>query len=267
MRKENIQIKEKKFYDNWASRINLEHIDIDTFFEGSTSPENRFILRHLDNFQGKFILDLGCGAGENSVYFAQKGSKCIAADISSAMVNKAIELASKYGVSIKGKVVDAMSMDFPDNNFDIVYAANLLHHVDPVVALREIYRVLKPGGRVCFWDPLRHNPIINIYRRIAKDLRTENEKPLDIGILKNVRELFSNVEYDTFWIFSLWIFIKFYLFERVDPNEEPYWRKIIYEEQRLRRTYSQLERLDNSVKSLFPMLKRFAWNIAVVATK
>jgi ubiquinone/menaquinone biosynthesis C-methylase UbiE len=159
-----------------------------------------------------------------------------------------------------------MDMDFPDNSFDIVYAANILHHVNPKIALQEMHRVVKPGGKVCFWDPLKHNPIINIYRQIAKDVRTDDEMPLDIGIVKDIQGLFSEVKYDTFWIISLWIFLQFYLIERVNPNQERYWKKIIYEEPRLRQLYYRLERLDRLVKKI-PGMKQFAWNIAVVATK
>ena len=127
-------------------------------------------------------------------------------------------------------------------------------------------RVLKPGGKACFWDPLKHNPIINVYRKIATKVRTEDEHPLDINIIKYARSLFKEVNYDTFWLCSLWIFLQFYLMERVNPNKERYWKKIISEEKRLRGEYLFLEKLDDLVK-LIPFMKRFAWNIAVVATK
>jgi ubiquinone/menaquinone biosynthesis C-methylase UbiE len=159
-----------------------------------------------------------------------------------------------------------MNIDFPDNSFDIVYAANILHHVNPQAALLEMYRVVKPGGKICFWDPLKHNPIINLYRQIAKDVRTEDEAPLDINIVQFTRQLFSEVTYDTFWLASLWIFLQFYLIERIDPNQERYWKKIIDEEPRLRKLYYHLEKIDRWLKK-FPWMKRFAWNLAVVATK
>lgn len=258
--------KEIEFHDSWASRIDIDSLDVDIYFAGSTCPENRFIMRQLGDIRGKRILDLGCGAGENSVYFARQGANCVATDISSGMVETALKLAEKYGVKIEGKVANAMKIDFPDNSFDIVYAANILHHVDPKLALKEMYRVIKPGGKVCFWDPLKHNPIINVYRRMATSVRTADEMPLDINIVKFLEQLFSSIEYDTFWLLSLWIFLQFYLIERVHPNEERYWKKIIYEEPRLRKTYYRLESLDYFLKKV-PYFRRFAWNIAVVAVK
>ena len=263
---ENRLQKEADFHDNWAASIDVETLDVDIYFEGSTCPENRFIMEQLGDIRGKRILDLGCGAGENSVYFSRKGAKCVASDISSGMVETALKLAEKYGVKVEGKVVNAMAIDFPDNSFDIIYAANILHHVDPQKALQEMYRVVKRGGKVCFWDPLKHNPIINVYRQMATSVRTEDEMPLDINIVRFLKGLFSEVQYDTFWIFSLWIFLQFYLIERVHPNQERYWKKIIYEESRLRKLYYRLESLDSLVKKIH-YLRRFAWNISIVATK
>jgi SAM-dependent methyltransferase len=183
------------------------------------------------------------------------------------MVEVALKLAEKNGVKIEGCTVNAMAMDFPDNSFDIVYASNLLHHLpEPEKAIREMHRVLKPGGKACFWDPMKHNPVINVYRRMATEVRTEDETPLDINIVNFVKSLFSETAYDTFWLTSLWIFLRFYLIEKVHPNEERYWKKIIIEQERLKPQYSRLEELDGFLKKL-PLMKRLAWNLAVVATK
>ena len=259
--------RERSFHDRWAESIDVDGIRVSDYFEACTAPENRFILDHLGDVEGKTLLDLGCGAGENSVYFARKGARCTATDYSPGMVEKALKLAAANSVQIEARTMNAMDIEFPADTFDIVYAANLLHHLpDPTVALREIHRVLKPGGKACFWDPLRHNPVINVYRRMAMEVRTEDEMPLDIGITKFIESLFSETVYDSFWLATLWIFLRFYLIERVDPNKERYWKKIIAERARLEPTYRRLERLDRLVKQA-PFMKRFAWNIAVVATK
>lgn len=259
--------RERQFHDAWASTIDVEGIKVKDYFEACTAPENRFILRHLGDIKGKYLLDLGCGAGENSVYFAKKGALCVATDYSPGMVEVALRLASANGINIKGCTTNAMQMDFPDNTFDIVYASNLLHHLpEPKMAIREMYRVLKPGGRACFWDPLKHNPIINVYRRIATDVRTEDETPLDINIVNFVNSLFSKTTHDTFWLATLWIFLRFYLIEKVDPNKVRYWKKIIIEHEKLEPEYRRLEKLDSTLKKI-PLIKRFGWNLAVVAIK
>lgn len=259
--------KEKEFHDRWASVIDVDGIRVADYFEACTAPENRFILHQLGDVRGQLLLDLGCGAGENSVYFAMKGAHCVASDYSPGMVDIALKLAAKNGVQIQGKGINAMAIDYPDNTFDIVYASNLLHHIpDPEMTIREIHRVLKPGGRMCFWDPLKHNPVINVYRRMATAVRTEDETPLDINLVDFVRSHFSNTRYDTFWIATLWIFLRFYLIEKVNPNDERYWKKIIIEHDRLRPTYCRLEKVDKLLKYI-PGMKRMAWNLAIVATK
>jgi ubiquinone/menaquinone biosynthesis C-methylase UbiE len=264
---DNFLQREQDFHDQWASTIDVDGIRVSDYFEACTAPENRFILRQLGDVRGKRLLDLGCGAGENSVYFAQRGADCVASDYSPGMVNVALKLAESNGVKVEGKVINAMAIDYPDNSFDIVYAANLLHHIpDPLVTIQEIHRVLKPGGKMCFWDPLRHNPVINVYRRIATEVRTEDETPLHINIVRQVQRLFGQTQYDTFWIATLWIFLQFYLIEKVNPNKERYWKKIILEQDRLAKTHRRLERLDRALKRL-PGMKRMAWNLAVVATK
>ena len=259
--------REQAFHDQWASTIDVDGIRVSDYFEACTAPENRFILKHLGNVAGKRLLDLGCGAGENSVYFSKLGAHCVASDYSPGMVEVALKLAEKNGVQVEGRVINAMAIDYPDNTFDIIYAANLLHHIpDPLVTIQEMHRVLKPGGKLCFWDPLRHNPVINIYRRIATEVRTEDETPLHIDIVRSVKQRFSQTKADTFWLATLWIFLRFYLIEKVNPNQERYWKKIILEQDRLRPSYLRLERFDRWLKRI-PGVKRMAWNLAVVATK
>src|SRR4028119_910179 len=259
--------KERRFHDAWAAAIDVDGIRVADYFEACTAPENRFILRQMGDIQGKLLLDLGCGAGENSVYFAKKGARCVATDYSPGMVEVALQLAARYGVEIEGHTANAMALEFPDNNFDLVYASNLLHQVPhPKSALKEMPRVLKPGGQACLWDPLKLNPVINVYRRMATDVQTEDEMPLDINIVNYIESLFSETNYDTFWIATLWIFLRFYLIEKVNPNQERYWKKIIIEQERLKPEYRRLEKLDRLLKKI-PLMKRFAWNIAVVATK
>jgi ubiquinone/menaquinone biosynthesis C-methylase UbiE len=266
-RHDDILAKEQAFHDRWAAGIDVDGIQVEDYFEACTAPENRFILKQLGNVHGKRLLDVGCGAGENSVYFGTRGAKCVASDYSPGMVEVALKLAEHNGVQVEGKVINAMDIDYPDDTFDIVYAANLLHHIpNPMIAIQEMQRVLKPGGKMCFWDPLRHNPVINVYRRMATDVRTDDETPLHINIIKEIEPLFSDTRYNTFWLATLWIFLQFYLIERVHPNEERYWKKIIKEQQRLKPLYSRLERCDRLLKKL-PGMKRMAWNIAVVATK
>jgi len=258
---------EENFHDEWARSIHIDRVMVDELFDVSTAPENRFIIQNLGRLKGKKVLDLGCGGGEASVYFAQKGALVTAMDISSEMLNVVKKLAQKYNVTVLTSKCSSDAIDTEDEIFDIIYTANLLHHVNIKATLKEVHRVLKTGGIFASWDPLAHNPIINIYRKLAVDVRTEDEHPLRMRDLMLFHQHFSEVQIHMTWFFSLWIFIKFYLFERVDPNKERYWKKILVEHDRLQRTYCFLEKLDHGFLDIFPFMKRFCWNVTVIAKK
>ncbi len=259
--------REENFHDNWADSINIDELIVDELFEASTSPENRIIIKKIGNIKDKKILELGCGAGEASVYFAKKGAEVTAVDISKGMLEVVQKLAKKNNVSVSTKQSSSDNIDFEDGTFDIVYAANLLHHVDILNSLKEVSRVLKKGGILASWDPVAHNPMINIYRRMATDVRTKDEHPIKMKQLKLFSKYFSSLETETTWLFTLWIFIKFYFLDRVHPNDERYWKKILKEHRQLEKIYYRLEKIDKFFLKVFPFLKRYCWNIVIVAKK
>lgn len=265
--KDNISKKEEEFHNDWASTIEVENVLVDETFQACTCPENRLIMKKLGDIRQKMILEIGCGAGEASVYFAKQGASVTATDISPGMLEVVNKIAQIHNVTVKTKKCTADKIDFDDNSFDIVYAGNLLHHVDIEKTLIEIRRVLKKGGIFVSWDPLAHNPAINIYRTIAKKVRTEDEHPLHMKDIDLFKKYFSSVSFETTWFFSLWVFIKYFFIDKVDPNEERFWKKIIYDEKNLKNIYNRLEKLDNLFLNIFPFLKRYCWNIIIFSIK
>ena len=259
--------KEELFHNRWADSIKIDDVIVDEFFEASTSPENRIIMKMIGDLRDKKILELGCGAGEASVYFAKKGAEVTAVDISKGMLKVVQKLADKHHVTVKTKQSYSNSIDFYDETFDIVYAANLLHHVDIVSTIKEVSRVLKRGGLFVSWDPIAHNPAINIYRRMATKVRTEDEHPIRMKQLTLFSKFFSRFETKATWLFTLLIFAKFYFIDRVHPNEERYWKKIIADHKKLEKFYYKLERLDNIFLEIFPFFKKYCWNIVIIAKK
>lgn len=259
--------KEELFHDEWAKSVNVEEVMVDEFFEACTAPENRFIMRSLGDIQGKKIIELGCGLGEAAVYFAKKGAEVVATDISNGMLELVKKVAQKHGVSLSTAQAYADKMPFPDESFDIVYAANLLHHVDIEATIKEAKRVLRSGGMLISWDPLAHNPIINIYRRMAMGVRTEDEHPIKMSQMSLFKKHFREVKYETFWFTTLLIFLKFYFIDHVDPNKERYWKKILIDAKKLEKFYRRLEKIDMAILKALPFLKRYCWNIVVIAKK
>lgn len=94
---------------------------------------------------GSSILDVGCGDGRDSLYFAQNGLKVTAIDFS----EKAIERVHALGAPIDARAMDTTRMDFPDASFDVVYAHLSLHYFDDTMTTEvfaNIHRMLKPRG-------------------------------------------------------------------------------------------------------------------------
>lgn len=261
-------INEEKFHDDWATGEDFQKIDVMQMNEAVTAPEMKCICKSLGDITNKKLLDIGCGLGEASIYFALKGAKVTSTDISGKMLELTSFLGAHYNVSIrthKSSAEDLMLGD--EKDFDIVYAGNLLHHVDMESTLRKITQILKPEGVFVSWDPIAYNPIINIYRAIAKQVRTEDEHPLRVKDIKKFSLYFEKVELQYFWLSTLLIFIIMALFQFRNPNKIRYWKKVVEEGDKWATLYKPLAQLDKILLKLFPPLKFLCWNIVVKASK
>jgi len=259
--------REARFHDAWASSTSVDEVLVRECFEAPTALENQFILSKMGNLEGKRILDIGAGLGESSVYFALKGAIVTTTDISPLMVEKVLQLAGKFGVEMDGIVSTAESLNVPENYFDFVYIANTIHHVHNRPRLfSQIHRALRPGGSFFSYDPLAYNPAINLYRRMATEVRTPDESPLTRADLNLARSYFSNVNHREFWIATLALFAKYYLLDRVHPNADRYWKRILKETPKSLRWWRPLLRLDGVI-SRMPGLRFLAWNMVIWGTK
>ena len=127
----------------------------------------------------------------------------------------------------------------------------------------ELARILKPEGKGCFIEPLTYNPVIEVYRRIADTVRTPDEHPLSFGDIEAFRSFFGEVSHREFWLTTLAVFLRFYLWERVDPKKERYWKKIYTDAERLSSFYTPLQKLDAAILSRVPTLGRLCWNTVI----
>jgi SAM-dependent methyltransferase len=264
---EELKRREEDFHDAWAASLDPAEVPVDVSWAAATAPEHRWIQAKLGDLRGKKVLDLGCGAGEAAVWFAKQGADVVASDLSPEFLHLVERVAALHGVRVRTHRADADRLGLPPNTFDVVYAGNVLHHVDTEQTLRIIHDVLKPGGVLVSWDPLRHNPVINVYRRMAAGVRTPDEHPLDVNDLRLFRKYFARVEAGYFWLFSLYLFLHFFLVERVHPSKERYWKKVVREHERLTPLYRRLAKLDRVALRHVPFLRRYCWNVAVYAVK
>jgi len=95
-------------------------------------------------------------------------------------------------------VMNAEALEFADGDFDLVFGMGILHHLDLDTVGREVARVLRPNGRAVFFEPLGHNPLINLYRKLTPDMRTDDEHPLLTKHLRSLAEYFQTVHASPF---------------------------------------------------------------------
>jgi SAM-dependent methyltransferase len=259
--------REAAFHDAWAGSTPLDDVLVRECFQAPTALENRFILSRMGPLRGKQLLDIGAGLGESSVYFALQGAQVTMTDISPVMVQTGRELARRYGVEVEGIVAEAEDLGVAAESFDYVYIANTIHHVrDRDALFQKIHRALKPGGFFFSYDPLAYNPAINVYRRIATEVRTEDEAPLKIADLRLARKYFPSVQHREFWISTLLLFMKYYARDRVHPNQDRYWKRMLRETPQRLRWWIPLRTIDAALTRL-PLLRWLAWNMVMWGEK
>lgn len=127
---------------------------LDTMMAGQPSAE-RYRLKYelLDLGQGEAVLDLGCGAGADVLRIAREigpTGRAVGIDLNPAMVEAVRERAAAAGLTnVEAQVGGDGVLPFADGTFDVVHTERVLIHVaDPDATLREVVRVLRPGGRV-----------------------------------------------------------------------------------------------------------------------
>jgi ubiquinone/menaquinone biosynthesis C-methylase UbiE len=145
------------------------------------------------------IADLGCGSGVFSSILAEKSFQVTGVDLSPGMIEMAGKKYPKAKYNVSFKVGDVEALDFADASFDGVLLSGLLHHLpDPSACIREVHRILKPGGVFMAFDPNRMNPFMYLYRDRSSPFYspkgvTENERPV---LAKPLAQAFRTVGFE-----------------------------------------------------------------------
>jgi len=143
--------KDKKEYLYWGKSAST--YDAATAYvvgEGTQQETKAWLLNQLQETED--VLELGCGTGQFSEAVAQKVRHLTATEAASEMLDVAKGRLSPFA-NVIVQVEDCYRTTFPDGTFDVVFLGNVIHILgQPMRALSESRRVLKPGGRILVAD-------------------------------------------------------------------------------------------------------------------
>ncbi len=132
--------------DLWAAEVRAGH---DVYREHYNNPA---FLAFIGDLADKRVLDAGCGEGHNTRILARRGARMIGADISTRMIELAREEEQTRPLGIQYEIASYTAMPkFAPDSFDAVVSfMALMDGPDFPSAMREIYRVMRPGAQLCF---------------------------------------------------------------------------------------------------------------------
>jgi SAM-dependent methyltransferase len=193
-------VQEASFFDRWAeeSKKRLQPIDpevVERYRHSGKNYPKEYCINLLGSLEGKRILDVGCGEGEDAVLLAKLGAIVTGFDVSPGAIEVAKERARINGVSSRVDFVCSplAAAKLGTNQFDVIWFDNILHHVldELDFVMRKILSSAKPGATLICIEPANLNkPLRRI--RFLVPVHTEvtpGERPLekrDFAVIENL---------------------------------------------------------------------------------
>ncbi len=206
------QQNEAAVYDARAKSVLATVTDTDLLVASEHPPyPNRehvefldFVFDRIGPLDGVRALEVGCGSGTLSAYLARRGALATGVDVSVGMLELAAKRAATNGVADRVTLVASPieSLDLPDGSFDVVFANQVLHHLDLPRAMPNIRRLLAPGGQAIFVEPVLFVPewmrSVRYSRPVTRFFPsradTPDERSLDLTDIKAIRSVFDRSE-------------------------------------------------------------------------
>ena len=164
---------------NWSSPAGhlrwQRRVDMFREFLGSS-------LNYEEGGGNKKVLEIGCGTGLFTEQLALTEHQIVAIDISSTLLNLAKKRINRSNVVFEKE--DAHKTSFGNDSFDFIVGSSALHHLDSGAALKEFFRILKPGGKIMFTEPNMLNPQIAVQKNIPFIKKLAGDSPDEKAFIK-----------------------------------------------------------------------------------
>jgi ubiquinone/menaquinone biosynthesis C-methylase UbiE len=150
----------------------------------------------LGDVSGKTVFDFGCGNGENTILLVKRQAQVVSMDISAESVKVARKRLEINEVDEPVTFFAGSAHDIPlaDESVDVVFGMAILHHLDLKLAAKEVFRVLKKGGRAIFQEPVRNSKFVWFVRNLIPYQAPDTspfERPLTDTELEDFAREFS----------------------------------------------------------------------------
>jgi ubiquinone/menaquinone biosynthesis C-methylase UbiE len=231
--------REKEFHNKAFSEETRSKVD--KYYSIHINSQKALFSLLEEHARDKQVLEYGCGPGHNAFFLARHARNLVAIDISDYAIKTAAEHARKEGLTnVQFIEMNAEELEFENETFDLIFGNSILHHLNVEQSYNEIIRVLKPGGRAIFYEPLGHNYFINLFRKLTPQMRTEDEHPLKMHDIKLAEKYFKNVRVQYFHLSTL----------LAVPFRNTFFFKPLHK---------TLAGIDNTLFFLLPFLRKQAW--------
>jgi SAM-dependent methyltransferase len=232
----------QEFFDSYWCNKKVRILDSTGRFAISAT---RRAYSAMGDIRGKSILEIGTGEGYDLRRLDDSGADVLGIDISSEGLRLTREQCPRVGLM----KMDGARLGFGDSVFDIVFSRTLLMHLDRRLFLEECRRVLKPGGKAIFVEPLKSNPFLLPYRAAFSSGRFISPDYLKPVEADHMRRVFRSV--------SIW---HFYLLSAIGAplaSVAPWSTRLFF----------PLELFDRALLSIIPFLKNLCWITVIECRK
>lgn len=199
-----------------------------------------FSYHLLGDIKNKKLLEVACGSGAQALLFCRNGAELTAIDISEKSVAETKKVLMENNFKqVPLKKMDAETLSFKENTFDLVYFNSLLMHIkDKDKVISESLRVLKPGGKLIFIETLKSWLFAFPYRTFSP-YRHSRPEYISFQFLKKIQ-----AKHKEFYLFSCFFLFLFFLLKNKRTASK---------------IFHALSRIDNFLMLVIPPLRKLSW--------